>query len=178
MRPIRTLWNLMGSLQNIIMVLSSVTIVALILVQVLLRYFFMMPLMGVEELACLCGFWLYFIGAANGARERSHIKADLLNVFIKNERWLSAAKAFSSLILLVLATLFVEWTFSYLRWSVKSWERSPALSIPMVYAQASLLVSAVLMLFYFFVEFLDYARQVLGYSPFNPELYQSEQECE
>lgn len=178
MRLMRVLWRWVGSLQNIVMVLTSVAIVVLILLQVLLRYFFMMPLMGVEELACLCGFWLYFIGSANGARERSHIKADLLNVFIKNERGLAAAKTCSSLILLFLSGLFVEWTFGYLQWSMKSWERSPALSIPMVYAQASLLVSAVLMFFYFFIEFLDYSRQALGYRPFDPRLYQSEQECE
>ncbi len=171
-------WHLLDWLQQIVMVSTSVAIVLLILTQVALRYFFRMPLMGVEELACLFGFWLYFTGAANGARERSHIKADLLNVFIKNERVLYFAKAFSSLILIVLAGIFVEWTFSYFRWSLKSWERSPALSIPMIYAQASLTVNAVLMFFYFFVEFLDYAGQAMGYLPFRFTEPQSVQECE
>ena len=172
------LWKLLDWLQQITMVLTSVAIVLLILIQVALRYFFMMPLMGVEELACLCGFWLYFTGAANGARERNHIKADLLNVFIKNERTLNLAKAISSVILVALAGLFVEWTFNYFRWSIKSWERSPALSIPMIYAQASLLVNAILMLFYFFIEFLDYARQAVGRPPFAFPSPAPEQECE
>jgi TRAP-type C4-dicarboxylate transport system permease small subunit len=153
-------------LQQIVMVTTSVAIVVLILTQVALRYVFRMPIMGVEELACLCGFWLYFMGAANGARERSHIKADLLNIMIRNERALNGVKALISFVLIVLAGLFVEWTVSYVLWSMKSWERSPALSIPMVFAQASMMVSAVLMLFYFCVEFLDYARQALGYEPF------------
>lgn len=160
------LWKALDGIQQVAMVFTSVAIVLLILAQVALRYFFMKPLMGVEELACLCGFWLYFTGAANGARERSHIKADLLNVFIKNERALNFMRAVSSLILIVLAGLFVEWTYNYFRWSLKSGERSPALSIPMVYAQASLLVNAALMFFYFFIEFLDYVRQAAGYLPF------------
>jgi TRAP-type C4-dicarboxylate transport system permease small subunit len=160
------IWRVLDWFQQIVMVTASVAIVVLILTQVALRYFFRMPLMGVEELACLCGFWLYFTGAANGARERSHIKADILNLLIKNERALNGAKALISFVLVVLAGIFVEWTVNYVLWSMKSWERSPALSIPMVCAQASLMVNAVLMLFYFFVEFLDYARQALGYKPF------------
>jgi TRAP-type C4-dicarboxylate transport system permease small subunit len=159
-------WRALDWAQQIVMVTTSVAIVLLILVQVVLRYFLMMPLMGVEELACLCGFWLYFTGAANGSRERSHIKADLLNVFIKNERVVCSVKAVVSFVLIVLAGIFTEWTISYFRWSLKSWERSPALSIPMVYAQASLMINAALMFFYFFIEFLDYARQALGYAPF------------
>lgn len=160
------IWKVLDWLQQIVMVTTSVAIVSLILVQVALRYFFMMPLMGVEELACLCGFWLYFTGAANGARERSHIKADLLNVFIKNERVLNTVKTFVSLILVALAAIFVQWTANYFTWSLRKPELSPALSIPMVYAQVSLLVNAVLMLFYFFIEFLDHARQAMGYPPF------------
>jgi TRAP-type C4-dicarboxylate transport system permease small subunit len=167
------LWRVVDWAQQIVMVTTSIAIVLLILVQVALRYFFMMPLMGVEELACLFGFWLYFTGAANGARERSHIKADLLNVFVKNERILYGVKTLVSFILIVLAGIFVEWTLSYFRWSLKSWERSPALTIPMVYAQASLMVNAVLMFFYFFIEFLDYARQALGYAPFRFATLQS-----
>ena len=160
------LWRVLDWLQQVVMVATSVAIVLLILVQVALRYIFMKPLMGVEELACLCGFWLYFTGAANGSRERSHIKADLLDVFVKNKRTLFICKSVVALITVCLAGFFVEWTISYFQWSLKSWERSPALSIPMAYAQASLMVNAVLMLFYFFLEFLDYARQAMGHEPF------------
>jgi TRAP-type C4-dicarboxylate transport system permease small subunit len=160
------IWDVLDWFQQIVMVTTSVAIVLLILTQVALRYIFRMPIMGVEELACLCGFWIYFTGAANGARERSHIKADLLNMLTKNERVLNAAKAAISFVLIVLAGVFVEWTVNYVLWSMKSWERSPALSIPMVCAQASMMVNAIFMFFYFFIEFLDYVRQALGYAPF------------
>ncbi len=44
-----------------------------------------MPLMGVEEVATWWVFWLYFKGAFLGdRRERSHIKADLMQAAIKD----------------------------------------------------------------------------------------------
>ena len=159
------LWRVLDWLQQIVMVVSSVAIVLLVVVQVSLRYFFRMPIFGVEELACLFGFWLYFTGASNGTRERSHIKADLLDVLIKNKRALYIGKSVVTFITICFAAAFLQWAIHYFQWSIKSWERSPALGIPMVYAQASLFVNAFLMLFYFFLELLDYARQAMGYEP-------------
>ncbi len=160
-------WILLGKAQRGIMIFTSVVVVTLILVQVALRYFFKLPLMGVEELATMVGFWMYFIGAANGSRERSHIKADILQAFIKNEKILFVSKAVGNLVVTVLACIMVNWAIHYFQWSLKSWERSPALMIPMVFAQFSLVVSSILMAFYFLVEFLDNARQAMGMRPFD-----------
>ncbi len=159
-------WILLGKAQRGIMIFTSLVVVTLILIQVALRYFFKLPLMGVEELATMVGFWMYFIGAANGSRERSHIKADILNAMIRNEKVLFFFKAAGNLVVTVLACIMVQWAIRYFQWSLKSWERSPALMIPMVYAQFSLVVSSVLMAFYFLVEFLDNARQFFGRPPF------------
>ena len=153
-------------MQQAVLVMTSSAIVILILVQVVLRYVFVWPLMGIEELATLCGFWLYFTGSSVGARERTHIKADLLNVIVKNQRTLLIVKAFSSFITVFLAAVFVHWCIEYFTWSLRTWERSPSLLIPMIYAQAALLVNAFLMVMYFFIEFLDYVRQAMGYEPF------------
>ncbi len=159
-------WILLGKAQRGIMIFTSLVVVTLILIQVALRYFFKLPLMGVEELATMVGFWMYFIGAANGSRERSHIKADILNAMIKNEKTLFFSKAVGNLVVTVLACIMVQWAIRYFQWSIRSWERSPALMIPMVYAQFSLVVSSFLMAFYFLVEFLDNARQFFGKPPF------------
>ena len=169
-------WTFLRKIQRTVMIITSIMVVVLILVQVALRYLFKLPLMGIEELTCMAGFWLYFAGAAQGSMERSHIKADLLHLFIKDHRKLFLAKAFGSFVVVVLAAIMSRWCLGYFQWSLKSWERSPALSIPMVYAQASLLISAFLMCFYFFVKFVDYFRQGLGKPPFelpyeDPELF-------
>jgi len=158
-------WRVLDWLQQTVMVITSVAIVMLILIQVALRYIFMWPLMGVEELAALCGFWLYFTGSSSGARDRTQIKADLLNVFVKNQRTLFIIKTVAAFITVCLASIFAYWCVEYFQWSLRTWERTPALLIPMVYAQASLLINAFLMVLYFFIEFLDYGRQAMGYEP-------------
>ena len=169
-------WTFLRKIQRAVMIFTSVMVVVLILVQVALRYLFKLPLMGIEELTCMAGFWLYFTGAAQGAMERSHIRADLLQVFIKDTKKLFLARSIGAFIVVILAGIMCSWTLKYFQWSLKSWERSPALMIPMVYAQASLLISSFLMCFYFIVEFVDYFRQGLGKPPFelpyeDPELF-------
>lgn len=155
------LWVALRKAENAIMIVSAIILVCLVLTQVALRYIFKLPLMGVEELATMTGFWMYLLGAASGSRERNHIKADLLSL-IKNKRVYSASQTIISLITVVLAAVMVNWCWNYALWSFKTRELSPALMIPMFYAQISLLVSSVLMTFYFFIEFIDHVRQALG----------------
>ncbi|MDD2207352.1 MAG: TRAP transporter small permease subunit [Aminobacterium sp.] len=159
------IWFILGKIQRYIMVLTSLVLVGLVITQVLLRYIFKLPIMGIEELACLVGFWMYMTGAANGSRERSHIQADLLHVLIKNSRAFAWAKTFTSTLVTILAFIMTSWAWNYVSWSFKSWERSPALMIPMIFAQASLLISASLMSFYFLIITIDFARRALGKPP-------------
>lgn len=61
------LWFTLGKIQRYIMVITSVILVSLVIAQVLLRYVLKLPIMGIEELACLVGFWMYMTGAATGS---------------------------------------------------------------------------------------------------------------
>jgi len=155
-------WVLLRKIENFIMITSTIILVALVLTQVVLRYIFKMPLMGVEELATMTGFWMYMMGAASGARERNHIRADLVHSVMKNERTYRKIQTFVTLVTFILACVMTNWCWNYVAWSIKSWERSPSLMIPMVYSQLSLLASAALMAFYFFIELLDNFRQAAG----------------
>lgn len=169
------LWEVLRKIEGAVMIFTAIVLVTLILVQVALRYVFKLPLMGVEELACMTGFWMYMVGSASGARERNHIKADLVASFVKNQRVSGAIMAVVSLVTVVLACVMTSWCWNYVQWSLKSGERSPALMIPMVYAQMSLLVSSSLMSFYFFIEFIDNVRKAAGYPPLALPGTQSEQ---
>ncbi len=159
------IWNLLAKTERTIMFVTSILIVILVMIQVILRYVFKQPIMGVEEMATMLGFWMYFIGAANGSRERSQIKADLLNVIVKNPKKLAFVKAGVTLFTLIMIAIMTNWTWNYVIWSLKTLERSPSLGIPMIYSQMALFVSAVLMLLYTTVEFADYLLQLLGKRP-------------
>ena len=157
------LWIFLRKLENCVMIISTIILVTLVLTQVALRYIFRMPLMGVEELATMTGFWMYMIGAASGARERNHIRADLIHSIVKNVRAYEAIQSVVTFITFILACVMTSWCWNYVTWSLKAGEVSPALMIPMVFSQASLLVSAALMAFYFFIEFIDHVRRAAGY---------------
>jgi TRAP-type C4-dicarboxylate transport system permease small subunit len=158
-------WRYLGMIQKIIMVISSMAILALVLVQVALRYIFKLPLMGVEEIATMTGFWLYFMGAAWGTAERTHIKADLMQAVIKNPQKLIWVKAITALIAVILSGMMVYWGYGYFQWGLQKGQASPTLMIPMIYSQSSILFGAILMLFYFCVELLDYFLQAIGRKP-------------
>ncbi|MCF7935283.1 MAG: TRAP transporter small permease [Synergistales bacterium] len=162
-------WYVLGIIQKVVMCVSSLTILTLVLVQVFLRYVFTLPIMGVEEVATLVGFWLYFMGASWGTAERSHIKADVMNAMIKNPRRLVWIKAFTAALSVVLAVMMVFWGWSYVYWGITKMQRSFTLGIPMVYSQGSIFISAILMVFYFCVEFIDYFMQAIGKKPIAAE---------
>lgn len=158
-------WKYLGMIQKIIMVLSSMAILGLVLVQVALRYIFKVPLMGVEEAATMTGFWLYFMGAAWGTAERTHIKADLMQAVIKNPKKLVWVKTITALIAVVLAAMMVYWGYGFFQWGLQKGQASPTLMIPMIYSQSSIFLGAILMFFYFCVELLDYFLQAIGRKP-------------
>ena len=157
------LWIFLRKAENFIMVTSTIILVALVITQVALRYIFKLPLMGVEELATMTGFWMYMIGAASGARERNHIRADLIHSIVKNVRVYETIQSAVTFVTFILACVMTNWCWNYVTWSLKAGEVSPALMIPMVFSQMSLLVSAALMAFYFFIEFIDHLRRAAGY---------------
>ena len=157
------LWIFLRKAENFVMVTSTIILVTLVLTQVALRYIFRMPLMGVEELATMTGFWMYMIGAASGARERNHIRADLIHSIVKNVRTYEAIQSAVTFVTFILACVMTSWCWNYVTWSLKAGEVSPALMIPMVFSQMSLLISAALMAFYCFIEFIDHVRRAAGY---------------
>lgn len=158
-------WRVLGILQKVIMIISSMAILTLVLVQVLLRYVFVMPLMGVEEVATMVGFWLYFMGASWGTADRTHIKADVMQAVIKDPRKLIWVKTFTAALCVILSGMMIYWGWGYTVWGYTKMQLSPTLMIPMIYSQISIFIGAVLMFFYFWVEFIDYFLQAIGKKP-------------
>lgn len=64
-------------------IISSLTLVLLISTAALGRYVFKFDLRNYEEFVTPLAFWLYFMGAAYGAYEGSHISADVIQAYVK-----------------------------------------------------------------------------------------------
>ena len=80
------LWKIPLFLQVFIMVVGGGVVGILIFVEVFLRYVMGSPLFGIEELILFIGMWLYFMGASYGAYERTHIKAELIDIWCKDKK--------------------------------------------------------------------------------------------
>ncbi len=131
------------------------------LAEIVTRYLFGTSLFGLEQFIGYAAVWLYFIGASYGSYERTHIKAEFINVIVKSQRRRDAIRAFSAAVSTIMSLIFTKWSWDFCAESILTKETTPTHGVPMIYFQAALLVGAVLMTIYFFWEMVDFTRRTL-----------------
>ncbi|MFW6055213.1 MAG: TRAP transporter small permease [Thermodesulfobacteriota bacterium] len=156
------LWNILLFLQKLIMVAGGCLVGTLIFVEVFLRYVLGSPLFGVEELILFTAIWLYFIGAAYGAYERTHIKAELIHLWFQSPRSRALVRSITGVITVFLAATMVKWSYPYFIWGLTRGATSQALLLPMVLCQSAIFFGSILMCLYFTTELIDNLRLSFG----------------
>lgn len=106
------------------------------------------PVFGIEELILLAAMWLYMLGAALASRERSHLSADFIQAFSKNEILNNIAKLLATGLSVVMASFFVVWSYSLFEWGFEKGQVTPVFSIPQYISQSSLFVASILLMLY------------------------------
>lgn len=139
------------------------------LLQVIARYVFEISISGLDEITGHTAVWMYLMGAAYGSFERSQIKAEMVHLFIKNDRVLNSVRAFATFLGAVVAGFMVKWSYGYVLWSIKKHEVTPTLQIPTVIFQIAILIGAVLMVAYFVREAFDLALRAYRSLPADSE---------
>ncbi len=117
-------------------------------VQVVTRYVLQVPVMGLEETIMYPTLWLYILGAVNASRENTHIRANVLEIFLKTERAHTILAIVGEVISLAVGLWLLSWAWDYTRYAWRVWKESPTLYIPTFYADVALLVGLVLMMVY------------------------------
>jgi TRAP-type C4-dicarboxylate transport system permease small subunit len=117
-------------------------------VQVITRYVLQVPVMGLEETMLYPTLWLYILGAVNASREDTHIRANVLGIFLKTKAQHIKLAIVGEVISLVVGIWLTYWVWDFIRYSWRIWKESPTLYIPTFYADVSLLVGMVLMMVY------------------------------
>ena len=117
-------------------------------VQVITRYVLQVPVMGLEETMLYPTLWLYILGAVNASREDTHIRANVLGIFLKTKTQHIKLAIIGELISLVVGLWLTYWVWDFIRYAWRVWKESPTLYIPTFYADVSLLVGMVLMMLY------------------------------
>lgn len=137
-------------LQEYILIISSVTICMLIFTAAFARYILKVDFYGSEEIIMLAAFWLYFIGSSLAEREDSHINADMVGVFIKNEKIKKIISILKYCISLAISITVTYWSYEYILRSLTLHPTTPVLKMPLIYTQIPVLISFILMDIYLF----------------------------
>lgn len=116
--------------------------------QVIMRYVFKVPVMGLEEILTYPTLWLYFAGSINASREDTQIKANVLDVFLKSPRSILLVRVIADAASLIISTWLAYWAWDYFRYALKTWKESPTLYIPTFYAECALFIGIGLMAVY------------------------------
>ena len=115
-------------------------------VQVITRYVLEVPVMGLEESLLYPTLWLYIAGAVNASRENSHIRANVLEIFLSTERQHTVLAIVGEVLSLVIGCWLTYWAWDFTKYSLRVWKESPTLYIPTFYVDVALVTGLVLMM--------------------------------
>lgn len=150
-RPKVLMW--LYDTKEIISVVLMVLVTLLVFIQVLLRYVFKAPLMGIEELLLFPTIWLYMMGGALASMKKDHISCGILTLYIHKPRSERIFELFKDIISFAISSWLAYWALWFFLYSLKTWKTSELLYIPMFFAESAIFIGLVFMVFYAFLDF-------------------------
>ncbi|MES0883374.1 TRAP transporter small permease [Roseibium sp. SCP14] len=130
-------------------------------VQVITRYVLEIPVMGLEESLLYPTMWLYMLGAVNASRENTHIRANVLEIFLTTKRQHQVLAVIGEVISLTIGLWLTSWAWDFTRYSIRVWRESPTLYLPTFYVDIALTVGLVLMMVFTALHLLRHLRALL-----------------
>lgn len=150
--------GVLGAAKKTAATILGLAVACLMVVEVITRYVLGEPWFGLEEITLICVMWLYMVGASMACRERSHLRAEVIQVLVKNRVVLSALTILSTLISLIMAVCIVQWSFELVSWGVEKAQGTPVFGIPWVVSQSSLLAGGIFFVIYFLRDLIHDVR--------------------
>lgn len=147
--------SLLVKLQKLITVILAISVLLLVVGQVLLRYVFKAPLMGIEELLFFPTIWLYMLGGANASQERNHISCGILTLYIKKPLTMMKFNIMKNTVSIIVGVWLLYWAYWLFTYSLNLWKTSDLLYIPMFFMESAPFIGLLLMVFYGVIEWLD-----------------------
>ena len=154
----------MERLFRYVLTLLITTVAVISLYQVIMRYVFEVPVMGLEEILVYPTVWLYFLGSVNASREDTQIKANVLDVFLKTEHSRLIVRVIADVMSLVVSAWLTYWAWGYFKYAFRIWKESPTLYIPTFYAEASVFIGLLLMTIYTAYYLIKHGKMLAGSS--------------
>lgn len=150
-------------------IVNLIAISALVCAQVVMRYVFRMPLMGIEELCYFPTVWLYLGAAVKASAEKGQLVARVLEIFIHKQKTTCLMRAFAAVLSCAILCWLTYWGYDLLKYSLRVDKLTDTLFIRWLYIEASVFISFILMLFYTVVELIDYYNEYITTDPEMPK---------
>ncbi|MDU8909733.1 TRAP transporter small permease [Aestuariicoccus sp. MJ-SS9] len=131
-------------------------------VQVITRYVLQVPVMGLEETMLYPTVWLYMLGAVNASRENTHIRANVLEIWLTTDRQHTILAIIGEIISLIVGLWLLSWAWDYTRYAWRVWKESPTLYIPTFYSDVALVIGMALMMIYTAWHLWGHVRKLAG----------------
>ena len=151
-------WKILIKIQEWLLVILGIGTTLIVATTCILSSFLNINFPGNEELLIFVVFYLYMIGCAYGAYEKSHITAEILDVVMKDGVVLQTIKLVRWILTVILGVIFMVWAFSLVQWSWENNLRTLVFRMPIAAGQASILLGLLLTNFYNTVHLIDYVK--------------------
>lgn len=165
-QTITSTWNAadraMDTIGTVLIVIGGAIVALTVVLQVLLRYVFKVPLFGLEEFSRLVAVWVYFIGAIYGTKYDNHVQGDVAERFFTSQRAKTAVKIMTWCLSLVVCALFLYHSGVYSIWIYKTGERTTGLWWPRITSVGSMFFGAFFMTLYSVVNVIKYVDQAIS----------------
>ncbi len=149
------IWNNLIKIQEVALIILSVCVVSLMSLLVIFRYILKIDLFGIEEIVVIFAFWLYFIGGSFGSYTRSHITADVITMYIKDDRLRDKIKLVTSFVTVVLSFILTYYALDFFIWGINKGARTAVVANTLVIPQSSVFIGYAIMTFYFSVYLIN-----------------------
>lgn len=143
-------------INNILMAIMGFILFSVMTVIVFLRYFMHKELNAALEYLYFALVWLFFLGACNASYEKSHLRADTLEVLLKNETALLVVEWIKQILQIFLHTVFLIFSVSFIKKAIALPAYTETLRLPILIGYSAILYGAVTMLIYTGIHFVDF----------------------
>lgn len=150
-KPLAKLVKVLLTVKEYFLTAASLVMAFVFFFVVILRYLFEADLFAYEEWVLMIAFWVYFLGAAMGSYQNTHIKADFLLSLIDNLRTKWIVINITLLIEVLIGAVLTYWGWLMLFEEIDaypSWQTTTGLQLPFVIPKLGIFLGFVLMTFY------------------------------
>ncbi len=148
---------------SFLLVAGGIVMTLTVVLQVLLRYVFKLPLFGLEEFSRLVAIWIYFMGAVFSTRDDNHVQGGVADKYITNERARLFLRTGVWVLCLFTCGLFLFHSGTYSWWIYGTGERTTGLWWPRIISVSSMFFGAFFMAVYSLANTVKYLTTALHY---------------